>query len=300
MNKIELIKGDCLETMDNMIERGYIIDAVITDIPYAIDYSEWDVFHNNSNSALGGQNDNMKSKNYKRRGKPINGWSKKDSEIGNEYKEWLDENFKRLFVLTKECSPVLIFSSRRFQHKVAQSLEDNGFIIKDILIWEKEGCHAKAQRINNVLKGRGLNNENYSEYRLGNLKPMYEPIIYAFKPYKKTIVDCFIENKLGSIKCKNDKIPSNIFCYKRENDYHEAQKPTKLIEDLIDIFTFKGHTVLDFTAGSFTTGIACMNTNRNFIGVELDSDYFKTGVERIKNNININDYSLTIKEKNNV
>ena len=62
---------------------------------------------------------------------------------------------------------------------------------------------------------------------------------------------------------------------------HETQKPVALMEYLIKTYTNEGETVLDFTAGSFTTGVACVNTNRKFIGIEMDKNYFDIGVNRI-------------------
>ena len=63
---------------------------------------------------------------------------------------------------------------------------------------------------------------------------------------------------------------------------HPTQKPVALMEYLIKTYTNEGETVLDFTAGSFTTGVACINLNRNFIGIEKDEGYFKIGEARIK------------------
>ena len=62
---------------------------------------------------------------------------------------------------------------------------------------------------------------------------------------------------------------------------HPTQKPVALMEYLIKTYTNEDETVLDFTAGSFTTGVACVNTNRKFIGIELDKDYFDIGVNRV-------------------
>lgn len=67
---------------------------------------------------------------------------------------------------------------------------------------------------------------------------------------------------------------------------HPTQKPVALMEYLIRTYTNEGETVLDFTAGSFTTGVACVNTGRKFIGIEMDKDYFKIGVNRIKEAMN--------------
>jgi len=63
---------------------------------------------------------------------------------------------------------------------------------------------------------------------------------------------------------------------------HPTQKPVALMEYLIKTYTNEGETVLDFTMGSGTTGVACANLNRNFIGIEMDEGYFKIATERIE------------------
>jgi len=65
---------------------------------------------------------------------------------------------------------------------------------------------------------------------------------------------------------------------------HPTQKPVALLEYLIKTYTNEGETVLDFTFGSGTTGAACQNTNRNFIGIEMDDSYFEIAEERINAN----------------
>ena len=67
----------------------------------------------------------------------------------------------------------------------------------------------------------------------------------------------------------------------RIKDQHPTQKPVALMEYLIKTYTNEGETVLDFAAGSFTTGVACVNLNREFIGIEQDDAYFKIGQDRI-------------------
>lgn len=82
------------------------------------------------------------------------------------------------------------------------------------------------------------------------------------------------------------KIKSDVLNYSKESlRYHPTQKPILLLEDLIKTYTNEGDTVLDFTAGSFSTAIACINTNRKFIGIELDENYFNVGVNRIEDHI---------------
>ena len=288
-DRYELYKGDCVDILKTLPDSS--VDIVITDIPYGIDYSDWDVLHNNTNSALGGASEHQKENtSFKRRGKPINGWSEADKKIPYEYQQWCNKWAKELFRITKEASPILIFSSRRFQHRVASALEDNGFMIRDILIWQKDKCNAKAQRINNVLHKRGIYDNCYNNYRIGNLAPYYEPIIFAMKPYKHTLTDRILIDKIGGFYCEDDKIPSNIiYCpVNKRNKYHETEKPIELIEKLIDIFSIdKTHTILDFTQGSGTTGIVTLNKGRKYIGIELNENYFNIAKQRIEKNIKI-------------
>ena len=76
--------------------------------------------------------------------------------------------------------------------------------------------------------------------------------------------------------------PKNILEYGQEvNSYHPTQKPVALLEYLIKTYTNEGDTVLDNTMGSGTTGVAAVNLNRNFIGIELDDNYFSIAEKRI-------------------
>ena len=84
------------------------------------------------------------------------------------------------------------------------------------------------------------------------------------------------------------KSKSNVLEYAKDNDgYHPTQKPVKLLEDLIQTYSNEGNIVLDFTMGSGSTGVACINTNRNFIGIELDKGYFDIAEKRINEAQNI-------------
>lgn len=80
------------------------------------------------------------------------------------------------------------------------------------------------------------------------------------------------------------KYKSNVLQYKKDyGGYHPTQKPVALMKDLIRTYTNEGETVLDFTMGSGTTGVACVKTNRKFIGIERDETYFNIAKERIDN-----------------
>ena len=81
------------------------------------------------------------------------------------------------------------------------------------------------------------------------------------------------------------KYKSNILKYKKDyTGHHPTQKPVLLLEDLIKTFSNEGDLVVDFTMGSGSTGVACVNTNRNFIGIEQDDKYFNIATERINLN----------------
>lgn len=78
------------------------------------------------------------------------------------------------------------------------------------------------------------------------------------------------------------RFPTTVIDFiKCERGLHPTQKPVPLMKYLIKTYTNENETILDFTYGSGTTGVACMNLNRNFIGIEMDDKYFNIGKERI-------------------
>ena len=81
------------------------------------------------------------------------------------------------------------------------------------------------------------------------------------------------------------RVPSSIQKFNTEVGKHPTQKPVELIEYLIKTYTNENETVLDFTMGSGTTGVACKNLNRKFIGIEMDYKYFELAKKRIENHI---------------
>ena len=76
--------------------------------------------------------------------------------------------------------------------------------------------------------------------------------------------------------------PTDIITFSKDSGYHPTQKPVDLLEYLIKTYTNEGDTVLDNCMGSGSTGVACVNTNRDFIGMELNEEYFKIACERIE------------------
>lgn len=83
------------------------------------------------------------------------------------------------------------------------------------------------------------------------------------------------------LKVEELRCPRSIQRFNRERGQHPTQKPVALMEYLIKTYTNEGETVLDFTMGSGTTGVAAKNLNRDFIGIEMDEGYFKIAQERI-------------------
>ncbi len=93
----------------------------------------------------------------------------------------------------------------------------------------------------------------------------------------------YADNRISVYK---DRYPTSIKLFKRDKGYHPTQKPIELCEYLIKTYTNEGETVLDNCMGSGTTGVACVNTKRNFIGIELDDKYFEIAKQRIDEELN--------------
>lgn len=85
------------------------------------------------------------------------------------------------------------------------------------------------------------------------------------------------------------KFKSNVLQYKKPYEWlHPTQKPVELIEDLINTYSIEWQTILDFTAGSLTTAVACENTNRKWICIEKEKEYFDIWIKRLENLNNFN------------
>jgi len=135
--------GDCREHLPHLPPAS--IDLLLSDIPYGIALDAWDVLHANTNSALLGSSPAQAGKSaFKRRGKPINGWSQADRQIGREYYDWCLTWAEPLYPLMKEGASVFIFGARRTLHRAILALEDSGFLLKDLLIWRKTNAHHRA------------------------------------------------------------------------------------------------------------------------------------------------------------
>jgi len=113
----------------------------------------------------------------------------------------------------------------------------------------------------------------------------------GFKPYTCRQGETKTQNygkQVGAVTVSNgDRYPlTRIEFIRDKSKLHPTQKPIALMEYLIKTYTNPGDTVLDFTMGSGTTGVACIKTNRNFIGIELDEAYFQLAKKRIETELN--------------
>ena len=124
--------------------------------------------------------------------------------------------------------------------------------------------------------GLSKNAKNQPTYNAQGLKECY--IIKNDKTFSEHRPNLqqrnFVQTKKG--------YPKQILEYSNDRGKHPTQKPIALMEYLIKTYTNENETVLDFTMGSGSTGVACVNTKRNFIGIELDDKYFEIANQRIK------------------
>ena len=289
MDLNEIYQGDSLELIKKIETES--IHLILSDIPYGINYEEWDVLHNNKNSALG--KENSKKTGFKTRGKPLNGWSEADKKIPEEYQQWVEKWAKDWLRALKPGASCFVFAGRRMSHRVIVAFENQGFVFKDMLAWKRGKAVLKAQRLSKVYERRKdfENAKNYEDWRIGNLRPTFEPILWFMKPYKQgsTITDNMLKNGVGAFNL--DKwgkyVPNkdNIIEITNETSdrgLHPTQKPLLLMEALIELTTQEKQIVLDPFSGSGTTLLAAKKLNRNYIGFEQNEKYYKNAIKRIK------------------
>ncbi|MCD6432419.1 MAG: site-specific DNA-methyltransferase [Sulfurimonas sp.] len=239
---IDLHKGDCLEVMDELIAKGVMVDAIITDPPYGTTACKW------------------------------------DSVIP------FPEMWERLNKLIKPNGAIVLFGSEPFSSALRMS---NIKKFRYDWVWDKKGTggflNAKIRplkRYENILI-------------FANKKPLYFPIKeIRGKPRnkggynkKKGDGDMVYGKFKNQSSFNNEYYPTDIIEISNavnKGKVHPTQKPVALMEYLIKTYTDEDELVLDFTMGSGTTGVACKNLNRNFIGIEMDENYFQIAKDRIE------------------
>ena len=245
---IDLRKGDCLELMKDIRDKS--IDAIITDPPYQITACKW------------------------------------DSVID------FDLMWEQLNRIIKPNGAIVLFGSQPFTTDLINS---NRKMFKYEYVWVKNNCtnlvqakrmplrahenilvFYKEQPIFNATKIKRTENELKRISRNSKTENKKEDV------YLKAIGTNMQKRELAQYKLADDVLHINSVHGRSKNKVaHPTQKPIELMEYLIKTYTNKNETVLDNTMGSGTTGVACVNTNRNFIGIEKDEKYFDIAQKRI-------------------
>lgn len=297
---IRIQEGDCLQILPTIADNS--IDSIITDIPYGIGYEDWDILHSNTNSAYGGASGAQTEKGglYKRRGKPLNGWSGADRQIGKEYQDWCASWGQECLRVLKPGGSCLIFAGRRYAPRCVIALEDIGFTFKDMMAWEKTKAPHRAQRLSAIYDRRNDadNAAKWKGWRVANPRPIFEPILWFQKPYKMggTIADNVLEWGVGAWNeqayedwCSTTE-PSlqhsntiRVKLEKEDTGLHPTQKPIRLMKFLVELSTPEQGTVLDPFCGSGTTCVAAESLKRNSIGIEKDSAMVSVAQQRCDN-----------------
>ena len=195
-----------------------------------------------------------------------------------------DLMWEQLNRIIKPNGAIVLFGSEPFSSALRMSNIKN---YRYDLIWNK----IRAAGFLNANRMPLKQHENISLFY--KKLPTYNPQKYIDKPYDKTKYNGkdMKENVLGSYVSKSEKnngerFPKSILTFsqnwKRQDQIHPTQKPVELMEYLIKTYTNENETVLDFTMGSGSTGVAAKNLNRNFIGIEKDEKYFEIAQNRIK------------------
>ena len=184
----KVICGDSIQEIKKIDDNS--VHLILSDIPYGISYDEWDILHSNTNSALLGKSPAQeKSVLFRTRGKPLNGWSEADKKIPLEYYQWCSKWSSEWLRVLKPGASCFVFAGRRYAHRCICALEDVGFIFKDMIAWQKDSAAHRAQNVSVVFRKRKdiFNEEKWSGWKIGNLRPLFEPILWFMKPYEMVI-----------------------------------------------------------------------------------------------------------------
>ena len=242
---MKLIHGDCLKEMFDIPDNS--VDMILTDPPYGTTACKWD-------SII-----------------PL---------------EPMWEQLKRII---KPNGAICLFGSQLFTSALVMS---NPKMFKYEWVWEKSnGTNFMSVKFQPFKIHENILIFSKSPAAFAKSGTMnYFPQMTDGKPYttisgKKTHTFHGVgKGNLDGHKTDNNgkRYPKSILKVNEERGLHPTQKPVALMEYLIKTYTNEGETVLDFTMGSGTTGVAAKNLNRDFIGIELDEKYFEIAKQRIE------------------
>ena len=303
---IRLMKGDCLERMKE-IESGSV-DLIVCDLPYGTvkgiadsdsikhgmkGKTAWDTV---INTGLIMQESN---RILRKSGKMV---LFAQQPFTTELINWAIPDLPFCYSM--------IWEKDHFANALAAKKAPLNYY-EDILVFSKSHDHLGLHPLRDYFKGVmsfiGLNLKQINS-RLGHRRAehtfyvdstqyglctekTYNEIVSVFNIDKMDGFKPFLElEQINSVfnsvfnLWQGKKYKSNILKYKKDYDgFHPTQKPVLLLEDLIKTYSNEGNLIVDMTMGSGSTGVACVNTGRKFIGIEMDDKYFEIAKERIKN-----------------
>lgn len=278
-----LIHGDCKEQLPQM--KSNSIDLIITDPPYGIDImgADWD------RSKI----DKSKKKHGVVGGLPVG--MKFNPQDAIRLQAYLEPVFEHFYRVLKPGAFCLVFSQARSSHRVALALENQGFEIRDQLIWDYGCGQQKAQGIQNfVRKNKFLTDKEkkallleVDKKKTPQLAPCFETIWLAQKHKEGSTVPNYIKWQTGLVNFNDKTVKTRFEIPKPRQEErkwgagHPTQKPVALIEELVDLFSNNGDTILDSFLGSGTTAIACYNKARYCVGIEKDKKTFQACEKRL-------------------
>ena len=293
---MRLIHGDCLEEMQKLAEEGVVVDLVLTDPPYGTTACVWDVAIDVAAMLSGvGMLARQNAMVILFSQEPLTSQlrTRRYNNIVFRYPcIWLKTHYGNHLGARKNCL------SYYEDINVMQVMHDNK-LRHPIRPYAKEVLqYAKLSRKDVNARMGDYSAEHFLLHDTSQIsKPSrkcYERMIElfgldemaGFKTYEEIYEMCR-EYDAGIKRVFNlpdgAKYKSNVFEYPKESKrYHPTQKPVALLEDLIKTYSNEGDTVLDFTMGSGSTGVACHNTGRNFVGIEKDDKYFQVATDRIQ------------------
>lgn len=244
---MQLMQGDCLELMKQIPDGS--IDMILCDLPYGTTDCKWD-------SVI-----------------PID-------VLWNEYRRIIKSN-----------GVIALFGSEPFSSKLRTNALD---LYKYDWVWVKNSSAGFPHAKNMPLK----KHENicvFSTGSMGHANLLHEKRM-TYNP--QGIIRIDKQQKNGKMRYRNvvgqrpshkdlfvqeyTNYPNSVLYYNKDGNIHPTQKPVALLEYLIKTYTNEGETVLDNCMGSGSTGVACVNTRRDFIGIELDKGYFEIAKKRIE------------------
>lgn len=298
----QVICGDSLEVMKNLDDNS--IDVVLTDPPYFLDKMD-----NNWEYKKVASTANQKVI------KSLPSGMKFDRQQGINFYNWYLKVSTELFRVLKPGGFFFSFSSPRLYHRMACSMDDAGFEIRDMFMWLYTQNQTKAMSLNHFIDKSNISKieknflkDKLKGWKTPQIKSCFEPIAMAQKPTKGTYLQNMQEHKVGllnvgfNIGKNQDKQPANVFSVEEISDLidraflinkptkiekgefntHKTVKPLAICKYLIQLSAFSQNSIiLDPFVGSGTTCVAAKELGKNYIGIDLNEEHIEISNKRL-------------------